>query len=225
MAVRVWTVDLDQPRSVVADLTRHLDAEERQRAGERPPGARRDRYVVAHGALREVLAAVTGAAPRAVEIERRCRHCGHPDHGKPTTRDPELSFNLSHSATTALVAVARGADVGVDVEAVRARPHLERLAARLLTPEEHAQWVAVEAAARNRAFLELWTAKEARLKATGVGLTRPLRTVAARAAGWTVTSLDLGPAAVASVAVRGVHAAPELAIWTPGAGVSLMTPW
>ena len=58
MRTEVWAIDLDQPAAVVARLGAHLDADEvaRRATARRAPGAR-DRYVVAHGALREILAA------------------------------------------------------------------------------------------------------------------------------------------------------------------------
>src|ERR1700761_6761818 len=57
------------------------------------------------------------------------------EDGKPRlARDPErLSFNLSHSAALALIAVAPGGiEVGIDVERLRRRRDLVRLAERCL---------------------------------------------------------------------------------------------
>ncbi|MGH8978135.1 MAG: 4'-phosphopantetheinyl transferase family protein, partial [Acidimicrobiia bacterium] len=168
MHLLVWTVELDQPEAVVAALAGHLDEFEQHVAAARRAGVRRDRYVVAHGAVREILGALTGDGPDAVAIDRRCAHCGDPAHGKPALPEHEgLDFSLSHCRATAIVAVARAVSVGVDVEVVRARPHLERLAARMLSPAEHAEWLTGDPAARTIEFLRLWTAKEAYLKAVG----------------------------------------------------------
>ncbi len=49
------------------------------------------------------------SSPRDVEISRRCAHCGHPTHGRPTVvGDPTspISFSLSHSGAFALIALA-----------------------------------------------------------------------------------------------------------------------
>jgi 4'-phosphopantetheinyl transferase len=227
MRVAVWAVNLDQPATVVDDLARHLDPEEAAAAGTRSDPVVRGRYVVAHGAVREVLAALTATAPDALRIERRCVHCGDPAHGKPQLAGPsELSFNLAHTGSSALVAVAQGAPVGVDVEVIRARRNLERLARRVLTPEEYDAWRVVPRTARTVEFLRNWTAKEAYLKAIGLGIVRSLRTVSARPDGWSLLRLDADPALVATVAVEGKLAtAPALATWTPERGVSLDAAW
>jgi 4'-phosphopantetheinyl transferase len=230
MRVRVWKLDLDQPASTVADLARHLDPYETRSAAARSDSRTRDRYVVAHGAVREILAGVAGAEPAALQIDRRCAHCGDAAHGKPALGDVrELSFNVSHSGSVALVAVARNSCVGVDVEVIRSRRHLEKLATRVLSSDEYDAWRVVAPAARSTEFLRSWTAKEAYLKAIGVGLVRPLRSVPVRPEGWSVWAVDAGPAVVACVAVEGVGAAhdrpPSVAPWVPGRGVTLGAEW
>src|SRR4029077_6541511 len=104
--------------------------------------------------------------------------------------DVPLSFNVSHSGPLALVAVLEGdARVGVDVEFVRPRPRLGALAKRVLDVDEHAAWLLLPAeGARARAFLERGSAKEACLKALGVGITTSLRDVPRRPDGWTITA-------------------------------------
>ena len=57
---------------------------------------------------------------------------------------------------------------------------LEALAARVLCEDEHAAWLESAPPEQLHAFLELWTAKEAYLKAIGTGITRPLRDVPRR---------------------------------------------
>jgi hypothetical protein len=98
------------------------------------------------------------------------------EHGKPwLAREPgRLSFNLSHSGGLALVAIApRGIEVGVDVERLRPRRDLVRLAARWL-PAVDADAVAGAAEAeRERVFYAAWTRHEARVKCSGEGLDGP----------------------------------------------------
>jgi phosphopantetheinyl transferase len=98
-------------------------------------------------------------------------------NGKPRlARDPaRLSFNLSHSGALALIAIAPGGtEVGVDVERLRPRRDLARLAARWL-PEADAAAVAgaAEGAERETTFYAAWTRHEARVKCTGAGLSGP----------------------------------------------------
>jgi 4'-phosphopantetheinyl transferase len=119
----------------------------------------------ARAALGCILAAALGEAdPPALEPE---------ENGKPrlVIAPGRLSFNLSHSGRLALVALAPGGlDVGVDVERIKERRDLARLAGRWL-PEADARAVAsVPPADRAAVFYPAWTRHEARVKCTGVGL-------------------------------------------------------
>ncbi|HVS99637.1 MAG TPA: 4'-phosphopantetheinyl transferase superfamily protein, partial [Solirubrobacterales bacterium] len=80
--------------------------------------------------------------------------------------DPgRLSFNLAHSGALALVAIAPGGvEVGVDLERLRARRDLVRLAARWLPAAEAAAVAAADPGERERVFYAAWTAHEARVK-------------------------------------------------------------
>ncbi|HUE84744.1 MAG TPA: 4'-phosphopantetheinyl transferase superfamily protein, partial [Vicinamibacterales bacterium] len=92
------------------------------------------------------------------------------EKGKPFLEGADLQFNLSHSGTLALIAVALRRQVGVDVERLRPIPDLEDLAAGVCTARERAALAALEEPVRERAFLVMWTRKEALVKMTGEGL-------------------------------------------------------
>jgi phosphopantetheinyl transferase len=149
-------------------------------------------------ALGRILAVALGEPePPALEPE---------ENGKPRllVEPGRLSFNLSHSGGLALVALAPGGiDVGVDVERIKERRDLARLAARWL-PEADARAVAaVRPAEQAAVFYPAWTRHEARVKCTGVGLagTPPGREVTA-----VEVAIDEGYAA--GVAIRDGSAAP-----------------
>jgi phosphopantetheinyl transferase len=119
----------------------------------------------ARAALGRILAAALGEA-EAPEL-------AGDENGKPRLAvDPErLSFNLSHSGGLALVALAPGGvDVGVDVERVKQRRDLARLAARWLPEPDALAVAAVPPAEQAAVFYPAWTRYEARVKCTGVGL-------------------------------------------------------
>jgi len=220
VTVSVWTVDLDQPRAVVDVLRAWLDDAEVLAAAARRDDMVRDRYVVAHGATRSILSQRLGVAPESVMLSRRCRRCGDPSHGKPEVVGPasvagqRVAFSVSHSHALAAVAVVSDARVGIDIEVERPRVRLDALAARVLAPEAHAEWLDVEPAGQLRAFLEQWTAKEAYLKATGTGITVPLRDVPVDPEGWTITGFPCPSGVVARVAVDG-YPVMQVMSWSP----------
>ena len=158
---------------------------------------------LARAVLRAEAARRLGVPDAAVVIEQQCAVCGARDHGRPTVRDAPFDVSLAHSGPVAVVAVSPGPRVGVDVELARPRRLLERLAARTFDPAALAAWQALPEVARPPAFLRGWTAKEAYLKAIGVGLALPLREVDERPRGWTTVLLDAAvPDGIVAVAVE-----------------------
>jgi hypothetical protein len=192
--VRVFSFGLDVPAPVLRELDTVLAPDERDASA---------RVRVARAVTRTLLANALTIEPAAVVISRRCARCGDPSHGRPTVVDADISFSLSHSAAFAVVAVSRGdVRVGVDVEAVEPRARLDALAARVLNDREHADWSAIpDESDRLRAFLRAWTAREAYLKALGIGIVTRLRDVPDRVDGWCARPLDLGESRIGALAV------------------------
>ncbi|MGQ0704060.1 MAG: 4'-phosphopantetheinyl transferase family protein [Gemmatimonadales bacterium] len=169
--VHVWRVSLADSATVPA-LRRLLSDEERARADRfvRPEHGRR--FTITHGWKRRILAQYTGVDPRHLRFtEGR--------YGKPSLNGggggQSLHFNLSHSGTEALVAVARN-PVGVDIEQWDpAIEHLD-LAQRFFSPAEREALLALasDPAQVVAGFFACWSRKEAYLKATGYGISRGL---------------------------------------------------
>jgi 4'-phosphopantetheinyl transferase len=112
------------------------------------------------------LARQLDLAPEALRLTRDTR--GRPHLGAPSAG---YDCSWSHSGDGLLVALAEGVRLGVDSERLHARPRALELAQRYFTAAEH-DWLATFTAgpSRDRAFLRLWCAKEAVLKAHGHGL-------------------------------------------------------
>jgi 4'-phosphopantetheinyl transferase len=91
------------------------------------------------------------------------------ERGRPWAEG--VSFNVSHSGSLGLIAIAEGAHrIGVDVEQVRPGPDVRALAGRFFHPEE-----AAAVGDDRAAFFRCWTRKEAVVKALGLGLAHPLK--------------------------------------------------
>jgi 4'-phosphopantetheinyl transferase len=93
-------------------------------------------------------------------------------HGRPEIDLPDTNvrFNVAHSAGLVACALARGRDVGVDVETLDRSPIDPRLIHRCSSPSETADIEARPIEARRARFLQYWTLKEAYLKARGLGI-------------------------------------------------------
>jgi 4'-phosphopantetheinyl transferase len=128
----------------------------------------REEYVIAHAMLRTLLARYLRCAPGDVALVNG-------NHGKPASRNnAALTFNLTHGQGAILVAVAPGYDIGIDIEQVRPLSGLRCLARRYFAPKEIERLSSARKTELDRAFLEIWTRKEAYLKALGVGLSQAL---------------------------------------------------
>lgn len=213
----VWRIDLAALAPRLPDLLPTLSEDERDRADRFHFPDGRIRYVVARGAMRDILSRYLDCPPAAVQFQ-------YSEHGKPSlagTPPVDLRFNISHSGTLALCAVALGRSVGVDLEQERPDFAGQRIADRFFSPREAQTLRALPREQRDRAFLECWTRKEAYIKARGEGLSFPLHafdvTLAPgepvsllathgdphESARWTLLDIDVGPAYAAALAIEG----------------------
>lgn len=199
---------IDAPAPTLANVAEHLRDDEIHvwRLDYRPSCGRAQ--------LRAVLAAYLGVAAEQVTFTNG-------EHGRPALAaglGPSLGFNWSHSGKHALVAVGRDVAPGIDLECLRPRTRALEIATRYFSREEAAALAMLPEAERSSAFLEVWTAKEAVLKALGRGIAFGLdRLSIASAAGqlqlrrlegddagaWQLQRLDLDRNLVAALAWRG----------------------
>jgi 4'-phosphopantetheinyl transferase len=161
-----------------------LTAEEKARAARFHFPADRDRWSACRTALRMILSARLGLSPREIPLLTEA-------HGKPALpEDLPLAFNLSHCHDLALVVTCNRAPLGIDIEPLARASSLEGCENTFCHPAELAALPA-EDGPRNLALLELWTAKEAFLKALGTGLSHPPEEVLVSIAEGTATSPGL----------------------------------
>ena len=118
--------------------------------------------------MRQILGAYLSCEPGALSFQTG-------PYGKPLlhpVHQSDLQFNLSHSEDKVVLAVARGLELGVDLEWVR--PVGERVAEHFLSSAEQAALARLPVEWVTRGFFECWTGKEAFVKARGMGLSLPL---------------------------------------------------
>jgi 4'-phosphopantetheinyl transferase len=145
------------------------------------------------------------------------------EHGKPFAPAlGDLEFNLSHAGSDVLLAFARAQPLGVDLERVDRRLASGPLARRFFAAEEAAALARVPAHLQQMSFMQLWTRKEAVLKALGQGLAfglhrlsfavaddgeigglQTIAETAGRAEQWHLRRLSPGDGLAAALAWRG----------------------
>lgn len=169
--VHVWLASLEPPDDEVRARAATLDAAERDRAVRYHFARDRRRFVAARGILRAVLGAYLDVSPAGIAF-------AYGPHGKPyfapSTAHPPLQFNVSHSETHALIALARDLELGVDIEYMRPLDDMDAIARTVFSPHERATLAALDGPRRHEAFYACWARKEAYIKAIGRGLSFPL---------------------------------------------------
>lgn len=101
-------------------------------------------------------------------------------YGKPAIANPisqPLFFNLSHTQNLAALAVTRIANLGVDVEKIKAVEQVRGLAERCFADSEVRYVFSGDKTELMRRFFKLWTLKESYIKARGCGLSLSLQSV------------------------------------------------
>ena len=196
-AVDVWLLSLDRAAREMADRITNLSAEERSRAARYVRVYDRAAFVMVRSTLRGLLGARLGCAASAVRFS-------YGSHGKPMLADEsQVSFNVSHTAGLALIAIAESREVGVDIEAWTASS-ADDFAYGLLGADERRH---VEVTKDPASFYDRWTRKEALIKARGSGLDRALQAVEMtpwclqHVDGFAIQNIDVGSACSAAVAV------------------------
>ena len=135
-----------------------------ERASKIADADRRRFHALGRSLLRKVLALLLNRSPEEIIFQIA-------PGGKPHVRGCE--FSISHSGCW--LAVATGdRPIGVDVESQSPRRDPLELAHRFFSEPDAARLRAVSDTARRRVFLQQWVAKEAALKAAGVGLSQHL---------------------------------------------------
>jgi 4'-phosphopantetheinyl transferase len=217
--VDLWLVDLARSGDELGAVEREtprLGAADRASIAAIRDGQERRRRLAAHIALRVVLERVAGEAVRGQDLVRE-------SGGRP--RLPGIEFSLSHTDDLALIAAARGVDVGVDLERVRfVRVSLARRR-RILDAAGMLSETPLDVANGEEAFIRAWVRIEAVAKATGEGLARTLTALGAwhgavpaadAARGYlalydlTVHDVTLAPRVVGAVALGGAANLPPV---------------
>ncbi len=139
-----------------------LNQEERARAERFRFPVHRERFIRGRGMLRRLLAAYLETDPAAITFEIG-------EKGKPYLPGSAIHFNLSHSEGRAVLAVSRLPSIGIDIECFDRRVNVDGLSRRCFRESEISGLLELPEEEKRRAFFWIWTAKEARMKATGEG--------------------------------------------------------
>lgn len=160
--VHLWLLDIRQfSHQLAQESLKLMSGDECERAQKFIRG--KDEYIASRWLLRKVLGQYLQQSPASLAFSRS-------EKGKPYIANNSLRFNLSHSGHWALLALGQGMELGVDIEQIRDSRDLLGIAENYYHPDEFAQLRQQDGTEQVRFFYQLWTLKEALLKAMGVGI-------------------------------------------------------
>jgi 4'-phosphopantetheinyl transferase len=168
--VHILFSDLNREASDLARLERYLAEDERVRAERLRSGLVRDRFVAGRGFLREALSIYTKIRPEEIRFSAG-------DFGKPGLTGEagfsNLSFNLSHAADMAILAVSGDREVGIDLEKISEDLPYHEMARIFFSRRELEEFLSLPTSEQLAAFYRCWTRKEAYMKGCGRGFSQP----------------------------------------------------
>jgi len=165
--IDIWQIALDTPVTDPRSLILTLDNEETERYKKRQSKLQNS-YLLSHVACRQILAHYLKL--QAAEIKYK-----NNQHGKPLlNHETPLNFNMSHSHNKAIIAVSSDAMIGVDIEFSDKKTGWEKIAPRYFHAEEINHLFAQPKDQQKQTFFQIWTRKEAFIKAIGTGFATSL---------------------------------------------------
>ena len=172
--IHVWYADIPGSQSIIQYYAGLLSPEEKKRVRRFKFDRDRNRYMFMHGVLRELLGKYIGIPP--VEIIITKSKFGKPQV-KISSSDHAIGLNMASSHGRVVLAFAYSRNIGVDVEYVDPGMRIEDITPSLFTPDEAERFGHVDDSGRIRYVLNLWTSKEAYVKAKGVGMHEPFEDI------------------------------------------------
>lgn len=149
-----------------------LDEQERAAAASIRSVPHRNDFIAAHFLLRRVLEDSLGIPCKRWSFAAT-------EMGRPVVASPavmsRLRISLSHTRGLVAVGIARGYEVGVDVERTSTDPARLDISDRFFAPAEAAYLRGLDPHLALNDFTVLWTLKEAFAKAIGKGLSQAFR--------------------------------------------------
>jgi 4'-phosphopantetheinyl transferase len=218
--VHIWRCRFDEAACREPQLVSLLSRDEHERAARFRIECSRRQFMIARGVLRDVLSRYSQARPEEIRFN-------YSRYGKPYldgSNPDQIAFNLTHSENICLIAVTHGSALGIDVERVKSFENYESLVSEACSSEESATIRSVDSRSRAETFLQIWTRKEAHMKALGQGLSGDFRN-SAPGAQWTFHTFSPGDGYIATAAVRACNVHFEIrdwSAWQPAMGTGFM---
>lgn len=160
--IHLWHTQLDVHSKKYALFQSWLTPEEKIRAEKLAFPYRQD-FVISRAILRDLLAYYSEQYPQKIKLS--CSISGKPFLIKNSKRC--IEFNLSHSKNILVFVFTIDTPVGIDIEYIKPRAHLDKIAYRFFPADVHDQLQLLQGTNKLKAFFSAWVRNEALIKAKG----------------------------------------------------------
>ena len=163
-SVVIWKFNIDSPFPNASDF---LNADEKKQALSFYKILHQERFTKTRAFMKWVLCQyINNLEPSNCLLNKN-------DYGKPYLDNfHKIKFNISHSENYALFVLSSIHEVGVDIEAQLSRPYMD-IANQLFSTEEIKCLLNTPYYLKMLQFFNIWSQKEAFIKACGMGLSYP----------------------------------------------------
>jgi 4'-phosphopantetheinyl transferase len=168
--VHIWLIEYDSTTPFTIFSTSTLSKEEIIKANRFKRIEHGHAWAFFHTAMRDILSRYVGLPAEVIEFALDPKK-------KPYIKNKiasSLNFNLSHSGHFALLAISTLAPIGVDIEVIKEIPDADNVARQFFSKRENGQLAKISKGKFSQNFYQVWTAKEAVIKANGWGMSAPL---------------------------------------------------
>lgn len=165
-AIDLWFIDpATLPPSQVDNLSALLSAEELTKLKHYRHQATRHTALLARAISRLVLSHYTQTPAVSLTFTKQ-------PHGKPELANNahNIRFNLSHNDQLIVLAVCVNDEIGCDIESPNRKVNIPAITRRFFAPQEQQLLSTLQGQSQQQQFFEIWTLKEAFVKATGLGI-------------------------------------------------------
>jgi 4'-phosphopantetheinyl transferase len=165
--IHIWQIDIETQLQYLHTYWSYLSNIEQSRASKFRFEIHKNKYIVRTAVLRILLSNYMRCQPKEIEFKIG-------EFGKPKLNNSNLGFNLSHSKNKAIIAISKHLQLGVDIEYIDEKIEAKQIANHYFSVEDRKQLYALNDEKLADGFFNIWTKKEAFIKAIGTGLTYPL---------------------------------------------------
>lgn len=210
--IHIWKINLDKSDAYLNENRHLLSKSEIEKSQRLFKQLHQKRAIAMKAQLRLILSRYVDQPAKSIQFAVA-------EFGKPYIESSVINFNVSHSQGKALVVISLSENIGVDIECWREIDNAGAIVQRHYSESEKSCWARLPDTQKITVFFDIWTRKEAFIKATGRGLALGLSKCSfdvektgqliacpqqyGKATSWSVHSLNLGGKVSASLVIKG----------------------